>query len=213
MDYQTFKNKVKHLPLLRSADLSRLERDPQVIRNQLTRWRAKKLLLKLRKGIYLLNSDDRAITPSRAFLASQLYTPSYISLEYALNFYGLIPEAVFAVTSITTRKTMRFSNLEGEFVYQHIQPGAFRGFRVLKDDVGLPYFIAEPEKAVVDFLHFNFSKKTAERIARFGGSYRFQHVNQLKPRKLLRYAKLFYGSAMMDAAEDFCAFIRQEAKR
>ncbi|MDP2940955.1 MAG: hypothetical protein Q8N85_01690 [Candidatus Omnitrophota bacterium] len=213
MDYQAFKKRVRHLPLLRSADLSRLERDPQVIRNQLTRWRVKKLLLKLRKGVYLLNSDDRAITPSRAFLAAQLYTPSYISLEYALNFYGLIPEAVFAVTSITTRKTMRFSNPEGEFTYQHIQPGAFRGFRVLKDDAGLPYFIAESEKAVVDFLYFNFRKKSTDRIARFRDSYRFQHVNQLKPRKIMRYAGLFHNAAVSAAAGEFCAFIREERKR
>lgn len=197
---------------MRSADLLHFERNPQIIRNQLTRWQAKKLLLKLRRGVYLLNRADRVIRPSRAFLASQLYVPSYLSLEYALNFYGLIPEAVFTVTSITTRKTIRFNTPEGDFVYQHIQPNAFRGFRVLKDDAGLSYFIAEPEKAVVDFLYFNFRKKAADRIARFRDSYRFQHVNQLKPRKIMRYAGIFHNAAVSDAAGEFCVFIKEERK-
>ena len=79
-------------------------------------------------------------------------------MEYALNFYGLIPEKVADLTSVTTKKTTRFSAQEGTFIYQHIKPGAFRGFKTFKDEANLTFFMALPEKAVVDFIYLNLEK-------------------------------------------------------
>ena len=73
------------------------------------------------------------------------YTPSCVSLEYALGFYGLIPERVVEVTSITTKKTLRITNPVGRFSYQHVTTSAFRGFKITKDENGMDVFIAEPE--------------------------------------------------------------------
>lgn len=67
-----------------------------------------------------------------------------------MNFYGLIPEGVADMTAVTTRKTMRFENTLGRFIYQHIKPAAFRGFRTMGSGPNA-FFMAEPEKAVVDF--------------------------------------------------------------
>jgi predicted transcriptional regulator of viral defense system len=213
MTYQRFKNKVKHLPFLLSKDLMRMERIPQLMSNQLNRWQAKGLVVKLRRGIYLLNVHDRAFTPNRAFLANHLYAPSYVSLEYALYFYGLIPEAVFTVTSLATKKTAHFSTPEGEFSYQHIKPAAFRGFRVTKDDKGLSYFMAEPEKAVADFLYFNFRKMFADRIERYRDSYRFQNTSQLAMHKIIGYARLYGNRLTNEAAKEFCVFMREERRK
>src|SRR3989338_11587014 len=57
------------------------------------------LFVKLRNGLYALRSD----TPHELEIANRLYGPSYVSLEYALGFYRLIPETVYTVTSITTK--------------------------------------------------------------------------------------------------------------
>jgi len=74
------------------------------------------LLIKLKRGLYVLNKHDRKINPSLKLLANQFYFPSYVSMEYARNFYGLIPERVYQITSVSTRKTARFKNDLGEFV-------------------------------------------------------------------------------------------------
>jgi predicted transcriptional regulator of viral defense system len=213
MNYHDFKNKVQNWPLIYSRDLMLPEADKQVIRNQLERWQAKKLLIKLKKGIFLLNPNDRKITPSRMFIANQLYFPSYVSLEYALGFYGLIPERVSNVTSVTTKKTQRLKNELGEFVYQHIKPEALRGFRAQKDESGLNFFIAEPEKAIVDFCYLNLKNFTADFEGVFEENYRFQNLETLDIRKLTGFARLFNSGKLVCVISSFCGFVKKEKKR
>jgi len=141
-----FKNSSQNLPIILSKDLPGLKCEGQTMLNQLYRWQKKRLIIQLKRGVYLLNENDRKIKPSRIFIASQLYSPSYISMEYALSFYGLIPERVADITSITTKKTTKFKNELGNFVYQHIKPETFRGFKSVKDESGYTFFIAEKEK-------------------------------------------------------------------
>lgn len=213
MDYIEFKNKLQNLPLIFSKDLVRIEGKFQAMRNQLNRWQRRGLLLQLKRGVYILNENDRKVNPSRNFIANQLYGPSYVSLEYALNFYGLIPERVADLTSITTKKTMRFKNAIGSFIYQHIKPQAFRGFRTFKDESGLTCFIAEPEKAVVDFLYLNLKKIQLDKDGLFEESFRFQNVEELKLKKVIEFAGLFHNQKLMQLSKDFCKFIKKEGKR
>ncbi len=160
--------------------------------NQLDRWRKQGLLLQLRRGLYILGKTERKIEPSRPYLAAQIYQPSYVSLEYALSRYGLIPERVADVTSVTTRKTARFANDFGTFTYQTVKPAAFRGFIAQKDESGLSYFIAEPEKAVADFVYLNRHKIAAgAEEETLLGSFRFQNIRSLKKRKLMEYFGFF----------------------
>ena len=142
MNYNEFKNRAQQWPLIFSRDLILRQRNKQVIRNQLKRWENKKLLVKLKRGVFLLNQHDRRINPSRAYIANYLYSPSYVSLEYALNYYGLIPEEVKDLTSVTTKKTASVKNELARFIYQHIGPKAFRGFKSLRDKAGLTFFMA-----------------------------------------------------------------------
>lgn len=213
MDYKQFKNSVLHLPLILSKDLERGQSNKQIIRNQLRRWQDKSLIFKLKRGMYLLNVNDRKINPSRQFIANQLYMPSYISLEYALNFYALIPERVSEVTSVTTKKTIRFVNDLGTFTYQHIKSKAFRGFKMAKDEMGLTFFIAEPEKAVIDFLYLNLDKIKISDKDVFESSYRFQNTETLSQRRIMELAGLFESEKLTGFAQLFCEFIRQERKQ
>lgn len=214
MNYTEFKNNFQHLPVIFSKDiLMLLKEDRQAILNQLNRWQDKGLIVKLRRGGYLLNKNDRKINPSRQFIANQLYGPSYISLEYALNLYGLIPERVIDLTSVTTKKTMRFKNELGEFIYQHIKPAAFRGFKIVKDESLLSYFIAEPEKAVVDFLYLNLKEIPANSKDIFQESFRFQNVAGLKSERIIKSARLFNSRKLMKVAKNFCEFVKKEGIR
>jgi predicted transcriptional regulator of viral defense system len=213
MRYSQFKNKYLHLPLIITRDILRFRKnDKQAMLNQLRRWQDKGLIIKLKKGLYILNANDRKINPSRHFIANQLYTPSYVSLEYALNFYGLIPERVNEVTSITTKKTTRFINERGGFSYQHIKPETFRGFKALRDENGLEFFIAEPEKALVDFLYLHLDKFKTSDPDIFELSYRFQNVETLNRRRIVELARLFQNHKLQKIAKLFCEFIREETR-
>lgn len=211
MNYTEFKNSMQQRPLILSQDLMLAQTNKQNMRNQLKRWQSKKLLVRLKRGVYLLNPSDRKINPSRTYIANQLYHPSYISLEYALKFYDLIPERVSDLTSITTRKTLRLKNEAGTFIYQHIKPQAFRGFKALNDEAGLIFFIAEPEKAVVDFFYLNLEKFEEADEKVFEESYRLQNVEMLKQKKVMKFANLFGSGKLMRLSQSFCKFIKKES--
>lgn len=210
MNYTDFKNKVLEQPFFRSADMETSDLNVQVFRNQLLRWENQSRILKLRKGVYMLNKNDRKIEPSRVFIANQLCIPSYVSLEYALNIYGLIPERVMQVTSITSKKTQRFSTPMGVFSYQHIKPACFRGFKVIKDENGLDYFIAEPEKALIDYIYLNLKQFKDNNLDIFEQSYRLQNIEQLSCAKIRGFARMFKNRRLSKVILLLCKFIKKE---
>lgn len=212
MKYIEFKNTFRNLPFIVARDILRQGKDRQALRNQLNRWQKKRLIIKLKRGIYTLNENDRKINPSRYVIANQLNSPSYISLESALNFYGLIPEKVTSVTSVTSKKTLHIQNEMGNFTYQHIKPDAFRGFKALKDESGLTFFIAEPEKAAVDFLYLNLKRIPAGAKDIFEASFRLQNLEILKPRRTKELAQLFNNRKLMQVTGNLLEFIKRELK-
>lgn len=213
MNFQLFKNKFCRYPFIRTKDILFTSEEPvQSMRNQISRWEKKGLLLKIKKGMYILNENDRKVFPSRFFFANQIIWPSYVSLESALSYYGLIPERVEDVTSVTTKKTSSFNAPLGEFVYRHLKTEAFKGYRSFKDEAGLEIFIAEPEKAVVDFLYLNLDKFKKQSTAIFRDSYRFQNVGILSLRKIMFFSGFFNNKWLTVTARQFCAFAEKEKK-
>ena len=138
----------------------------------------KDLFLKVRNGLYALRADP----PTEEAIANRLYAPSYISFEYALSRYGIIPESVYAVTSATMRSTREFIVNNKSFTYSRIKKQAYRGYRTEKIR-GITVLIAEPEKALVDYLYFvDLKLKTLnERL----------NVRGLKKKAVVEYARLF----------------------
>ncbi len=107
------------------------------------------LFIRLKKGLYTLSTD----MPSDEEIANALYKPSYISLEYALSYYNILPEMVYTVTSITTKPTRNFDANEKMFSYNTIKKEAFTGYNPIKRDDKI-ILMAEPEKAFVDYMYF-----------------------------------------------------------
>lgn len=213
MNYNKFRSTVWNWPLIFSRDLTSHQPNKQAIRNQLERWHARKLLIKLRRGIFLLNQNDRKLNPSRSYIANQLFSPSYVSLEYALGYYDLIPERVSDVTSITTKKTLRLRNEVGTFMYQHIKPAAFRGFTSVKDEAGLVFFIAEPEKALVDFLYLNLRKFQGDYETVFENYFRVQNLESLNQNKIINFTGLFNSNKLTHVSRSLCKLIKEERKK
>ena len=81
--------------------------------------------------------------------ANFIYQPSYISLQSALSFYGIISQFPYSVTSITTSKTKVMSIADKEYIFRHIDSQLFWGYEK-KDN----FLIATPEKALLDSLYF-----------------------------------------------------------
>jgi len=108
-------------------------------------------LLRLKKGLYLLGEDYRNAPVDLISIANQLYVPSYVSFEYALSHYGLIPERVYVVTSATMRLKKEFDAPIGRFTYKPISPQAYAlGVDWVYDNTHGGKLIATPEKALCD---------------------------------------------------------------
>jgi len=85
-----------------------------------------------------------------------IYGPSYISLEYALSFYGMIPESVKTITSITNKRNKLFKTELGDFSYKYINPKVYSlGITINKLDKNHSVLMATREKALIDILYFN----------------------------------------------------------
>ena len=203
MKYNKFKKQVLNWPIIFSRDVIPAGKPGQVVRNQLERWRRSGRIIRLKRGVFILADDDRRVELSRPYLANQLYSPSYVSLEYALSYYGLIPERVSGVTSVTSRKTMKVTNATGVFIYQHVKQKAYRGFMMVKDENGLVFFMAEPEKALVDFLYLNLGKFRDDNPDVFEGSYRFQNTEKLSHKKIASFANLFENKKLVKVTRLF----------
>ena len=108
-------------------------------------------IVRVKKGIYIFGEDYRRRPFSREVLANLIYGPSYISLDYALHYFGLIPERVEAVTSVTTGRSRKYATPVGLFRYRMIPLAAFRiGMDRVELDDGRSFLIATPEKALAD---------------------------------------------------------------
>jgi hypothetical protein len=122
---------------------------------QISLWVKKGNLLRLRNGTYAFAKDKENIQGEE--IASFIYEPSYLSMESALARYGFIPEMVYAYISVTARINRKFTNDFGTFLYRHIKPELFWGYTEIKTQHG-HYLIADPEKALLDYLYLNLSK-------------------------------------------------------
>ncbi len=122
-------------------------------RDKITDMLRKKMLIRVKKGIYVFG-ETYALGPfSREVLANMIYGPSYVSLDYALHYYALIPERVEAVTSVTCGRSRRFSTPVGRFVYRMIPMEAYQiGMDRVDIERGRSFLMATPEKALADKL-------------------------------------------------------------
>lgn len=141
------------------------------------------LFLRLKRGLYALQDP----LPSEQEIANRLYRPSYISFEYALALYHVLPEMVYVVTSASTKPTRTFTVAEKTFSYLTIKKEAFTGYAPAQRD-GRTILLAEPEKALVDYFYFVALGKKAmnERL----------NLSALNASKIKNYARLFQRSKL-----------------
>ena len=126
------------------------------------------LLLPIKKGLYAVSPEITGIPMSLPLVANLLYGPSYVSMEYALYHYGIIPERVVEITSMTTRRGKTYDLMVGRFSYTHSPPEFYSiGIDRIENPDQTGFLMASPEKALCDKLVFtrNVSIKSPKGLA------------------------------------------------
>lgn len=123
------------------------------VERQLDRWCKSGRILQLRRGVYAVKATYVKHPPHPFLVANILQRASYVSLQSALSYYGMIPEYVPTTTSVTTKRPERFDTPLGRFEFRHTAKHLFTGFNEIEITPGLTALIASPEKALVDLLY------------------------------------------------------------
>jgi predicted transcriptional regulator of viral defense system len=121
--------------------------------NQKYRWLEKnEEIIRLKKGLYVVNPKITGKTLSTELIANHIYTPSYVSMSSALRYYGLIPESVYTIQSMTIKHSRTFETPIGRFEYTYLSRNVFPvGLRIIKKD-NYAFIMATPEKALCDLI-------------------------------------------------------------
>lgn len=147
MNFIQFKTTMREFPVFSVADVRAAFRNFD--RRRLSEWQKKGYIQKIIKGYYMFPEVDLN-EKTLWSIANKIYKPSYVSLETAMAHYGLIPESVYAITSISTRRTYSFETPVGLFSYKTMKPARFFGYTLLN---GIK--MATMEKAVLDYLYIH----------------------------------------------------------
>jgi hypothetical protein len=135
-------------------------------RRKLKELQSKGYLIRLKKGFYVFSRDFIGRDYSHEIVANLLYGPSYLSLEYAVAFHGLIPERVVELTSVTSQKNKCFETPIGRYTYRHLHLSLYPlGVTLGKSADGRSFLIATPEKAVMDLFTLKFENSSVPSAA------------------------------------------------
>lgn len=121
-----------------AAKLSELERNGDIIR--------------LKKGLYVVDSSDFGFPPSAPICSNHIYGPSYLSMQWVLSYYGLIPERVHLLTAVSIKHSRKFENKLGTFTYYTVNRSYFPIGLTTEVFDGASCLIATQEKALADFI-------------------------------------------------------------
>jgi len=199
--YIDFQNKMKAFPVFSIKDIEKTF--PTFDKKALIYWQKKGYLIKIRNGFYCF-STSQIEENFLFFTANKIYSPSYISFESALSFYGIIPEGVFMITSASSKKTNHFETLLGKFNYKKIKTSLFFGYKVISLDKS-SFKIAELEKAILDSLYLNDSLNSIESFRSL--RWNKEELKKIDFEKLSNYQFLFNSKALNNRVDYLIKYI------
>ncbi|MEA3273463.1 MAG: hypothetical protein U9Q72_02635 [Patescibacteria group bacterium] len=159
MKFFDFERKINNQAIFTAEEVKTIFYNQENIMVQISFWVKKGYLKKIEKGVYILANREPDL--DSMLMAGKIYYPSYLSLEFALNYYGIIPDIPGTYTSVTSRKTKNFQNEFGNYSYQQVKQDFFTGYNVLKDQ-NISFNFATPEKAMMDYLYLNKDRLVPE---------------------------------------------------
>jgi predicted transcriptional regulator of viral defense system len=155
------------------------------VRLQLSRWVQAGRLFQLRRGLYALAPAWRKVEPHPFLVANKLQRGSYVSLQSAMAFHGIIPEYVPVVTSVGPGRPETLRNPLGTFQFKHIASRMLFGYASMEIAPGQFVFIASPEKALLDLAHLTPGADSMDYLREL----RLQNVEAINMKLLLEQAE------------------------
>lgn len=123
-------------------------------RNKIANLETEGRIIRLKRGMYVVSPDESGKLLSTELIANHLYGPSYVSMESALRYYGLIPESIQMVRSMATKRSRVFENSISKFEYINCSEDYYRIGINQKIGDDYSFLIASPEKALCDLISY-----------------------------------------------------------
>ncbi len=194
MEFDSLLKLVGDEPIFNSSILLAGNVDPKLIRIQLSRWVKAGKIYQLRRGLYSIAPPYQKKQPHPFLVANHLQKASYISLQSALSFYGLIPEVVNITTSVSTGRPERLETPLGIFEFRHIKPELLFGYRMV--ELGeQSAFVATPEKALLDLIYLQAGSDSAAYLKEL----RLQNTEKLDKDLLRKQSEKFNTPKLQNA--------------
>ena len=194
MKFVDLLEKVSDLPVFTVRFLAAGGNLPK-IRLQINRWVKNGKVIRIHKGLYSLAEPYRKVPAEPFCIANNLKHASYVSGYSALSWYGMIPEFVPAVTSITTGRPQTIQTPMGRFEFRHVDKKYFWGYQQIEFKFGQTAFIASPEKALLDLIYLTSGGDAIEFIEEL----RLQNFEQID-RSVLRQLTENFKSPKLNRA-------------
>ena len=194
-------------PLFHTGLLLAGEVDPDHIRRQLVRWSDAGKIYQLRRGLYALAPPFQRVKPHPFLVANKMVRPSYVSLQSALAYYGMIPEYVPVITSVTSDRPQEFDTPLGRYRFQRIKKERFFGFNVEAVSADQEVYIASPEKALLDLVYL----RTGGDEISYLRSLRLQNLDQISPTALREFAERSDSPKLERAADHILKIAEKES--
>ncbi len=180
--------------------------DPVQVRQQLSRWVKGGRIHQLRRGLYALAPPYQKIKPHPFLVANRMVRGSYVSCQSALAHYGLIPEYVPVVVSVTTARPARYTTRLGIYEFRHIKSDLWGSTQMLAFPGEQQAFVARPEKALLDLLYLHPRSDSVEYLQEL----RLQNLNQLDQDALQRLAAASGSPKLTRAIKRLAGLIEAE---
>ncbi|MGB6606628.1 MAG: hypothetical protein WBF28_02320 [Atribacterota bacterium] len=203
MKFLELKSELKDFTIFSLNEIRNIE--PDFYRRRLNEWQDKDYIKKIIRGYYIFS--DLKLSEEILFkIANRIYSPSYVSLESALSYYHLIPESVYGITSISTRKTYHFRTSIGEYIYRTLKPPLFFGYDLMKFQE--KYLkMACIEKALLDYFYLNPDIETEQDFEslRINKEMFFEKMNE---EKLMNFLEKFNQKKLTGRINHFWSYIK-----
>lgn len=205
MEYNSLLKIVGNDPIFETSLLFAGKTDPANVRLQLARWVTAGRVIRLRRGLYSIAPPYNKTRPHPFLVANHLQPASYVSLQTALAFYGLIPDTVNRVTSVTAGRPEDLDTPLGSFEFRHVKSGLLFGYRSM-DVSSQPALVALPEKALLDLVYLQPGGESKGYLT----GLRLQNLDTLDHSRLEKLAARFESPKMRLAAKNITLLSKSE---
>jgi len=211
MEFNRLLTLLEDVPVFESSLLLAGDVRPESVRLQLARWNRSGKIIQLRRGLYAIAPPYRKTKPHPFAVANLLQHASYVSLQSALAFHGLIPDAVQVTLSAAAGRPERLETPLGIFEFRHIKPEYLHGYRMTRlesSQPGQPALVATPEKALLDLVYLQPGGDTLNYLMEL----RLQNLDRLDLDELRRQAGIFHSPKLHRAAQVIARLAQNETR-